>query len=111
MIVKMKEPRDKNKACAAALTDLTKAYDFLKHDLLNAKLLVFGFDYKSLRVMHAYLNNRFQVTKAVSYYSDGVFGVPQSSLLCPLLFNTNIGDLDRLLQIRFFKLFRWHHPI
>lgn len=53
----------------------------------------FGFDYKSLRVKHAYLNNRFQVTKAVSYYSDGVFGVPQRSVVGPLLFSINISDL------------------
>ena len=54
----------------------------------------FGFDYKSLRVKHAYLNNRFQVTKAVSYYSDGVFGVPQRSVVGPLLFNININYSD-----------------
>ena len=77
MIEKMKEARDKNKVCAAVLTDLTKAFDCLKHDLFIAKLHTFGFDYKSLRVMYTYLNNRVQVTKVehcrsdFSNYADG----------------------------------------
>ena len=51
MIEKMKEARDKNEVCAAVLTDLGKAFDCLKHDLLIAKLDAFGFDCKSLRVI------------------------------------------------------------
>ena len=79
MTEKIKKARDKNKTCAAVLTDLSKAFDCLKHDLLIAKLHAFGFDYKSLRVMYTYLNNRVQVTKVSSYYSkilDIIFGVP-----------------------------------
>ena len=96
MIEKMKETRDKNKVCAAVLIDLSKAFHCLKHDLLIAKLHVFGFDCKSLRVMYAYLNNRVQVTKFGSYYSeipDITFDVPQGSILGLLLFNINIIDL------------------
>ena len=66
MIEKMKEARDKNKVCAAVLTDLSKVFDCLIHDLLIAKPHAFGFDYKSLRVMYAYLNNRVRVTKVGS---------------------------------------------
>ena len=96
MTGKMKEACDKNKVCVTVLTDLSKAFDCLKHDLLIVKLHAFGSDYKSLRVMYAYLNNRVQVTKVGFYYSeilDIVFGVPQGSILGPLLSNINIIDL------------------
>ena len=96
MIEKMKEACDKNKVCAAFLTDLTKVSDCLKHDLLIAKLNAFGFYYKSPRVMYAYINDRVQVTKVGSFYSDIldiIFGAPQGSILGPLLFSINIIDL------------------
>ena len=57
------------------------------HNLLIAKLHVFGFDYKSLRAMYAYLNNRVQVTKIGFYYSEILrisFGVRQGSILASL---------------------------
>lgn len=89
MIEKIKKARDKNKVCATVLTDLNKAFDFLKHDLLIAKLHASGFDYKYLRVMYAYLNNSVQVTKVGFYYREifGVFfWVPQGSILGLLIF-------------------------
>ena len=48
MTEKMKEARDNSKVCAAVLTDLSKAFDCLLHDLLIAKLHAFGFDHKFL---------------------------------------------------------------
>ena len=39
MTEKMKEARDSNKVCATVLTDLSKAFDCLLHDLLIAKLI------------------------------------------------------------------------
>ena len=96
MTEKMKEARDNNKVCAAVLTDLSKAFDCLLHDLLTAKLHAFGFDLKSLKVIHAYLNDRIQVTKVGSFYSEIlqiIYGVPQGSILGPLLFNVNLIDL------------------
>ena len=51
MIEKMRETRDKNKVCAAVLTDLSKAFDCLKHDLLLPNWHPLGFNFKSLRVI------------------------------------------------------------
>ena len=65
MIEKINEARDKIKVCAAVLTDLSKAFDCLKYNLLIVKLHAFGFDYKSLRVMYAYLDNRLKSQKLV----------------------------------------------
>ena len=59
----MKEARDKNQVCAAVLADLTKTFDCLKHDLLIAKFHTFGFNFKSLRLINAYLCIRFHVTE------------------------------------------------
>ena len=96
MTEKIKEARDNDKVCAAVLTDILKAFDCPLHDLLIAKLRAFGFDLKSLRVIHAYLNDRIQVTKVGSFYSEIlqiIYGVPQGSILGPLLFKVNLIEL------------------
>lgn len=51
MIERMKEACDKNKSCASAVTDLSKGYNCLKQNLLITKSNVFGFDFKSLRLI------------------------------------------------------------
>ena len=66
------------------------------HDLLIAKLHAFGFNLKSLKVIHVYLNDRIQVTKVGSFYREIlqiIYGVPQGSILGQLLFNVNLLDL------------------
>ena len=77
-------------------TDLSKAFDCFLQDLLVAKLHAFGFDQKSLEIINAYLNDRIQVAKVGSFYSEIlqiIYGVPQGSILGPLLFNINLIDL------------------
>ena len=78
------------------LTDLSKAFDCLVHDLLIAKLHAYGFDLMSLKLIHSYLTNRFQrvkVNTSTSSWSEIKTGVPQGSILGPTLYNLNSNDL------------------
>ena len=76
--------------------DLSKAYDCLPHDLLIAKLVAYGLDRSSLRLLMGYLNSRNQRTKVGSSYSKWYelkHGILQGSILGPLLFNIFIKRL------------------
>ena len=87
------EELDKSGFVGAILMDLSKAYDCLPHDLLVAKLEAYGIDKTGLNLIHNYLSNRKQRTKINSWYSDWydiVRGVPQGSILGPLLFTITI---------------------
>ena len=80
MTEKLRKCLDKGGISGAILTDLSKAFDCILHDLLIAKLAAYGFDYQSLRIMESFLSNRQQRTKINNdfrHYSEIIYGVPQ----------------------------------
>ena len=81
--------------------DLSKAYDCLPHDLMVAKLEAEGLAEESLQLINHYLSYRKQRTKIGSAYSDWVNvirGIPQGSIVGPLLFNIFINDIFFVLE-------------
>ena len=85
----------------ALLTDLSNAFDCLDHELLIAKLNAYGFSLTALKLVHNYLSNRKQRTKINSTYSsllEIIIGVPQGSILGPLLFNIFLIDLFFIIE-------------
>ena len=96
LIEKWKKSVDNGSAFGALLTNLSKAFDFLPHDVLIAKPDAYVFDKSSLKLIHSYLSNRKQRAKINDRYSscsEILFGVPQGSILGPLLFNIFICDM------------------
>ena len=70
LLKKWKSAVDKGKSFGALLTDLSKTFDCLSHELLLAELHACGFSIAALRLIHSYLTKRWQRAMVNMSYSS-----------------------------------------
>ena len=98
---------DKNNLVGGLFCDIHKAFDSVNHEILLAKLKIYGISCISNNLIRSYLTDRYQRvmimnsrnTKTISSCELIRQGVPQGSVLGPLFFHVYINDLASVVEM------------
>ena len=95
LLEEWREHVDNKKTVGGKLMDLSKAFDCVLHDFLLSKLAAYGIDDNLILCIHSYLSNCKQcvcINNILSEFNKVIFGVPQDSIVRPILFNCFFND-------------------